>query len=264
MRLARRLSTQSPRSTARPTVARRLAALLASVGLMSTLAVTFVATVNADAGNPILGTIAASSVFNADGTVTVYVRGQWNWYSHNSDCNYDRAGTGVGIIWNDPTETGFTVSKGAISAQVGVASKSGVWADPNPIDQMVHPVDLGNVPAGYGGAAGQQFVDPSSNNPADYASWKGGCGREPITATANAAGPTCGDGTTNCADHPWGSWGYQKNGGQGYSHVFRSLSDISRVCANFYDVHGGGKAGSNSFQAVNGGGGGVLDQAGDN
>ena len=44
-------------------------------------------------------------------TVTVYVRGQWNWYSHNSDCNTDRAGAGVGIIWNDPTEPGYTVRR---------------------------------------------------------------------------------------------------------------------------------------------------------
>ena len=33
----------------------------------------------ADAGNPILGTIKASAVDNGNGTVTIFVRGQWNW-----------------------------------------------------------------------------------------------------------------------------------------------------------------------------------------
>ena len=55
----------------------------------------------ADAGNPIQGTIKANAVDNGNGTVTIYVRGQWNWLSHGSDCNFDRAATGVGIIWND-------------------------------------------------------------------------------------------------------------------------------------------------------------------
>src|ERR1043165_2023926 len=74
----------------------------------------------ADAGNPILGTIRGTAVNNGNGTITIYVRGQWNWLSHNSDCNFNRAATGVGIIWGDPTEPGFTVSKGAISADVGI------------------------------------------------------------------------------------------------------------------------------------------------
>ena len=38
----------------------------------------------ADAGNPILGTIKATLVDNGNGTVTIYVRGQWNLsISHN-------------------------------------------------------------------------------------------------------------------------------------------------------------------------------------
>ena len=40
--------------------------------------------------------------WDGNGTVTIYVRGQWWWDSHNADCNTDRAGAGVGIIWNDP------------------------------------------------------------------------------------------------------------------------------------------------------------------
>jgi hypothetical protein len=57
------------------------------------------------------------------------VRGQWNWLSHNSDCNFDRAATGVGLIWNDPngadrtrnistaTRSGTTVTLTTTTAQ---------------------------------------------------------------------------------------------------------------------------------------------------
>src|SRR4051794_37260444 len=102
---------------------------LAAVILLVLGAVLFAAAkASADAGNPIAGTIGGSVVVNPPGsngspanctldgptycTVTVYVQGQWNWYSHGNDCNTDRAGAGVGVIWNDPTEPGFTVTKG--------------------------------------------------------------------------------------------------------------------------------------------------------
>ena len=67
-----------------------------------------VASAFADAGNPILNTIRATAVDNNDGTVTISVRGQWNWLSHDTDCNNDRAATGVGIIWNDLNGPGTT------------------------------------------------------------------------------------------------------------------------------------------------------------
>jgi len=117
-------------------------------------------TASADAGNPILGTIHGSLQPNADGTVTVFVRGEWNWLSHNSDCNFDRAATGVGMIWNDPTEPGFTVTKGTIAAGVGVMALRGTTPSAgenakaypdtyNTVDEMVHPVDRGNQVEGY-------------------------------------------------------------------------------------------------------------------
>src|SRR6058998_1131997 len=110
---------------------RRLVALLAGSAMLLTLAVLpALGTAYADAGNPILGTIHGSLQPNPDGTVTVFVRGQWNWLSHNSDCNFDRAATGVGMIWNDPTEPGFTVTKAPISA--GVASRPSGAAPPPP------------------------------------------------------------------------------------------------------------------------------------
>jgi DNA/RNA endonuclease YhcR with UshA esterase domain len=109
-----------------------MAFVLALVGAMTLI----VSGALADASNPISGTIKATAVDNHDGTVTVYVRGQYNWLTHG-DCNTDRAGSGVGLIWSDPTETGYTVSKGAISEDLGVKTKNvgGQWStDPNPLD----------------------------------------------------------------------------------------------------------------------------------
>ena len=71
----------------------------------------FVANAFADAGNPIAGTINATTVDNGNGTLTISVKGEWNWLTHNADCNDDRAG-GVGIIWNDSTEPGWDREQG--------------------------------------------------------------------------------------------------------------------------------------------------------
>jgi hypothetical protein len=334
---------------------RRFRSLAATAVALAATCAFFVPGALGDAGNPIIGTIHGTIVpdnpNDPSGPVTVYVRGQWNWLSHNSDCNFDRAATGVGIIWNDPsgadrtrsvstaTRSGTTVTLTTTTAQTfavgdhitvagvsggtgfngdfvitardnthvkytssGTGSGSGgtvtdndvfngfkVQKSPitayvgtqtatsgNPVDQMVHPVDRGNQVEGYTSGTwtstaqgyttntagdypqGQAFADPSPPSPNSYASWKGGCGREPLTATASkfgnpeATGLSCADFTTTCAGHPWGSWGYEKGGGLGYSHHFAKRSDVTDVCANFYDVHGGGKFNSGKFQLVNG------------
>jgi len=222
----------------------------------------------ADAGNPIAGTIRASTVDNGNGTVTVYVRGQWNWLSHTTDCNSDRAGIGVGMIWNDSTEPGYTVTKGSLSAKIGVSSLRAGDAV-NKVDQMVHPVDRGNQPEGYTVAGtdypgSQQFADPSTPGitAAQVAAWKGGCGRLPLTATASKGsnaertGQTCATATSDCSGHPWGSWGYEKANGSGkplgYSHTYLKSALPSTVCVNFYDVHGGNDPGASGFQVPNG------------
>jgi uncharacterized repeat protein (TIGR01451 family) len=236
-----------------------------------------VANAYADAGNPITGTIRYTATDNGNGTITIYERGQWNWLSHNSDCNFDRAGTGVGVIWNDTTEPGYTVSKGNISAGVGISRLRGGDAV-NQVDRMVHPADRGNQVEGYTVAgtdypAGQQFLDPlpvAAPGAAQVAAWKGGCGREPLTATASKGthpertGKTCADGTATCADHPWGSWGYETNGGRGYAHTYVKTALPSKVCVNFYDVHGGGNLGAKDFQVPNGEKEITVDDNGDN
>ena len=316
----------------------------------------------ADAGNPVLGTITPTVHDNGNGTVTISVKGQWTWLSHKSDCNFDRAATGAGIIWSDPTESGYQV--GSSGVYVGTASKNSSGAawpggpsfDPNPIDEMVHPVDRGMLapPSGpLAGPAGQAFNDPSSNDPNDYLLWKGGCGRSPFvepgsainvtaasespdgtgnlslasplsgvavgdptlqiagmfnagynsptgnfgltvtavdasktqisyTLNANGAGtlPSCSTAST-CKGkvnlEPWGSWGYENatSAGSGFnsnafSHTYTKLmangqSGLpSRVCVNFYDVHGGGNAGTSNFQKVGGASNITVDGNGDN
>jgi uncharacterized repeat protein (TIGR01451 family) len=191
-------------------------ALLTLAGVMTFL----VAGALADAGNPILGTIKATAVDNGT-TVTVSVKGEWNWLSHNSDCNDDRAGTGVGIIWSDPTEPGWTVTKNLISADIGIKTLRGVNDGANTIDREVHPADIGNVPAdGHGplpGKAGQVLVDPAPDpvtGLGNVAAWRGGCGREPVDGgiTPLAASPggatELGNTVTLTSSDPNGFVGY--------------------------------------------------------
>src|SRR5262245_19165464 len=73
-----------------------------------------VANALADAANPILNTMKTTAVDNGDGTVTVFVRGQYNWLSHNSDCNVDRVATGVAVAWGD--RNGADNTRGITSA----------------------------------------------------------------------------------------------------------------------------------------------------
>jgi hypothetical protein len=253
--------------------ARRVVTMPALGLAFAAMCAVHVATALGDAGNPIVGTIRGTIVPDASGPgVTVYVRGQWNWLSHNSDCNFDRAGIGVGVIWNDPNSPGYTVTKGSITAEVGVRSST----DGNAVDQMVHPADRGDVPQGYTAGTwtsptqgyttntagdypqGQKFVDPSPPKPTSYASWKGGCGRESLSSAGPAGSSSLGAeglslvcaGGGSCAGHPWGSWGYGTGGGLGFSHHYAARSDVTSVCANFYDVHGGGKFNTNTFQLV--------------
>jgi uncharacterized repeat protein (TIGR01451 family) len=362
--------------------------------LVFTGTLVFAAGAFADAGNPILGTIKASATQGTAGagtsrpgaaTVTIFVRGQWNWLSHGSDCNYDRAATGAAIIWNDvngggasagtnevqrialtgtttnahftvtfknpagtqstsaainttdtaaqvdtkleamasigagnvsvtksgnswdvtfigalaktnvnamsagnktggltvtistitggsaPVFNGYLVANGGVSAYVGSQGN-----DLNVTDRMVHPVDRGNQVEGYTVAgtdypATQQFVDPASNNPNDFATWKGGCGRQPISAIASKPGNTertnrnCATTPASnvCLNEPWGSWGYEKNAGMGYSHTYYADQLPDKVCVNFYDVHGGGTT-APKFQAVNNAGEITVDGNGDN
>ena len=259
-----------------------VASMFAGTVLLALLALVAWQNVFADAGNPITASIHGEIVVNANGTATVFVRGEWNWLTHNKDCNIDRNGTGAGMIWNDPSEPGYLVTKAPISAGVGISVLRATGNDDgaignvpaNTIDRMVHPVDRGNqatdtykdfngvtqhdtnapqpgpsAPGSSTGPTGQTFTDPfpPGITTTQLAQWRGGCGRVPITTPCGIDNDAIGD--------PCGSWGYEKvytaSDGtvhQGYAHTFASRKDVTTVCANFYDVHGA-YAG---FQAPNG------------
>jgi hypothetical protein len=393
-----------PRLASHALTSKRSRRWTARLAVFAVLTASYIAMVpglaGADAGNPILGTIKGEAVDNGDGTVTVFVRGQWNWISHGGDCNFDRAATGVGIAWGDlngpgttrgsdetqrvaitggptggtfklkfsgqttaaipynatatqlesalvalsnvgpgdvtvvggpgpgspwnvtftgglgktnvpamtlgnksftggsnpnvvittPTPgvsavyNGYPVTKDAITGYIGTKDATAPAGHTNPADRMVHPVDRGNVPEGYTAAgtdypASQAFLDPSPPNTAATSTWKGGCGRQPLTAVASQGshpdktGRNCATtpASTVCSGHPWGSWGYEKVAGThvGYSHTYlKKLPDGTsglpdRICVNFYDVHGGGAETSSSFQVPKSGDI-TVDSNGDN
>ena len=201
----------------------------------------------------------------------------------STQIKYTSSGTGSGTggtVTDTDLFNGFLVQKSPIAAYVG--TKTATFD--NPVDRMVHPSDVGNKAEGYPGFAGQVFNDPTPPDPNSYQSWRGGCGREPETATASPgsgtaqepSGQTCADGTLICGGaagtdpatgikygsnsngHPWGSWGYTKS----YSHTYASRSDVSKVCVNYYDVHGGGTG--SKLQLVNGANEITVDSNGDN
>ena len=286
-----------PRPNGRSKWQRRYLALamLVLVGVVTYV----VATASADAGNPILGTISGQLVVNPPGingspagctvngptfcTVTAYVRGQWNWYSHGSDCNTDRAAAGVGLIWNDPNEPGYTVTNGTLSKGVGVAQK--LNGDTlNSLDRLVHPADLGNAAEGYPDLTGQQFRDPGPltdfsgitniNGSTGANNWLGGCGREPLTVADRFPGPRPHRGRDDQCPRrerseprdlrrrnhhvqrrAVGLVGLRREQRRGrpvgYSHTYEKISDVSTICVNVYDVHGGGNVGNKNFQSPN-------------
>ena len=110
----------------------------------------------ADSPNPIPSTVHADMTENGNGTVTVSVHGEWNWVSHHSDCNLNRNGAGIAIVWNDPHDPGYAVAKGG-GVEVGSTANG---------DNVVHPSDAAH--------AGQTVNDVSS--PSNFASWRSGCG----------------------------------------------------------------------------------------
>lgn len=213
-----------------------------AIALAAVFVVAMVGPAWADSPNPIPSTVHADMTENNDGTVTVTVRGEWNWETHHSDCNVDRAGAGIAIVWNDPKEPGFPVDGGG-GVEAGVAQ---VANGLNSVDDTVHPADLGDAVNGGTGAPGQQYNNVSS--PSEYASWKGGCGTYMNPWPKNQT--------------PQGTFGY--DGTAGYTHTYQSKDDVSKICVVTYDVHGGGKVGDKKFQQVNGSKEISIDGNGDN
>src|SRR4051812_45635900 len=102
------------------------AALALTIALVLSLGTT---TALADAPDPVPTATHGSVVLHADGSRTLTVYGGtnaitdpgWQWTTHKSDCNTDRGGAGVAIVWNDPTDAGGTVTGTTPSGNVTVA-----------------------------------------------------------------------------------------------------------------------------------------------
>jgi hypothetical protein len=84
----------------------------------------------ADAPDVTPNSMSASSVQSGN-SVTVTVKGSWQWTTHKSNCNTDRAGVGVAIDWNDTKDPGYVVTTlNGVTIDVG-STKAG--------DNAVHP-----------------------------------------------------------------------------------------------------------------------------
>src|SRR3954447_2500224 len=181
---------------------------LTRLALASSLALAFaVSPAFADAPDPIPSATHGSVVLNADGSRTLTVSGGtdavtdpgWQWTTHKSDCNTDRGGAGVAIVWNDPTDKGGTVTGATVNGNVTVAVGTAT-------DQVVHPTPLTSP-----------LVAVDIATPAAYKSWRGGCG---VYVDHGAAGK-------------WsqGTWGP-------FTHTYpASVSGALSVCPLMYDVH---------------------------
>jgi hypothetical protein len=160
-------------------------------------------------------------VTNGDGSRTLTVWGGtdpvtnpgWQWTTHNTDCNTDRAGAGFAIGWNDPTDPGNPLTGKTSSGQnltIGLGTAT---------DNVVHP-----TPQQVSGKPAAHDV----SNPSQYASWLGGCG-----VYVNHPNPvTLPNGKTQSGSWSQGVWGP-------ISHTYpASVKGPVSVCPIMYDVHG--------------------------
>src|SRR4051812_14049910 len=109
--------------------------LLLSPVLAVVAALALPAIAAADAPDLTPDSTTATSVQNG-GSVTVTVKGSWQWTTHVSDCNANRAGVGIAIDWNDPNQPGNLVTTlNGVQIDVGAASANSL----NPADNVVYP-----------------------------------------------------------------------------------------------------------------------------
>ena len=195
-------------------VATLLVVALAALGVFAVPAM-------ADAPDPIPAATDGTLVTNPDGSRTLTVWGGtnansnpgWQWTTHGSDCNNDRAGAGFAIVWNDPNDHSNPlvgkVNGANMTFFVGTASDNVVHATP----QLI---------AGRAAADDSKVTDPSL-----YQLWRGGCGV--YLPHTNAVLP---DGSVKSGSWNQGTWGP-------ISHTYAaSVKGPISVCPIMYDVHG--------------------------
>src|SRR4051812_44508007 len=79
-------------------------------------------------------TSAAGSIVSSDASGTVVeIHGTWQWTTHNTNCNNDRAGVGFAVDWGDNNGNHVTTLNGD-SIDVGVATAT----SRNAADNVVH------------------------------------------------------------------------------------------------------------------------------
>src|SRR5437667_6948846 len=102
-------------------LSRRKFWFLSALGVTVLTTLCIASAVSADAPDPVpaAATITLGPVTNVNGvpTRTVTAAGQWQWPTHGSDCNTDRAGAGFAVDWNDPNQAGNHVT--TLPAPVG-------------------------------------------------------------------------------------------------------------------------------------------------
>jgi hypothetical protein len=119
---------------------------IARFGSVVALTLLASANVSADTPDPIPAATKVEAVFNSDSSLTVTVRGKWQWTTHHSDCNDDRFAAGWAVDWGDRDQVGSYVGTvNNVPIHVGVA----VGNRYNPADNQVHYYP-GNNPARCG------------------------------------------------------------------------------------------------------------------
>jgi hypothetical protein len=238
----------------------------------------FVMAVAADAPDPKLTPPPVVSVTHqgsgATATTTVTVTGEWLWSTHHSDCNFNRAGVGFAVDWNDPTQPGNHVTfldlngdgvitktlNGPDDISVGAAAAN----ERNPADNVVHPTP-GQVVID---SKGRVVADGTGKEtdvalPSQYALWRGGCGT--FTRDVNGDGVKDPEGVWGPRNHVLDATGADTGAQAGISHTYLDVSVVESgitICALMYDVHGkspsdnGGVGIPNGVKEITAGGGG--------
>jgi hypothetical protein len=204
--------------------ARNLIALGATAGLLAAMMV-MAPIANADAPDPILSSVTGTVAVQPNGNVRLSLTGKWQWTTHTSDCNANRAGVGYAVAWTDATEPGYFVANDPNTGQPVNVGDSKVGGR-NTIDQVVHPTP--NTKYGF-------FKDVTA--PSQYTSWRGGCGTFDSTkgfnsgtwgALAKVPGTPATCGTDPYCDPTTGD----------IFHDYPPNTTTFQVCVITYDVHG--------------------------
>ena len=112
-----------------------------------------------------------ATVDGATGHVTVDLTGGWSWPTHGSDCNLNRAGTGIAVNWLDPQDRGFHVAffdinGGPVNNTAGGPDDFGVGStNADGLNPTIGGVGTDGVSAGLG----DNVVHPTENDTGAYA-----------------------------------------------------------------------------------------------